>query len=118
SLAPSSPGTVMVSYATSDGSAHAGSDYTAVSGTLTFPPGTTSKSIAVPVTGDLLSEANESFFVDLSGASGAGVADGTGIGTIVDNDPPPSLAIADVSVAEGNAGNTPASFTVSLSTLS
>src|SRR5436309_2793528 len=46
--------TVSVDYATSDGSAKAGSDYTATSGTLTFAPGETSKTFAVPVTDDAI----------------------------------------------------------------
>ena len=60
--------TVTVNYGTADGTATAGSDYGAVSGRLTFARGETSKTIAVPVYGDRLAEANETFVVNLSGA--------------------------------------------------
>jgi uncharacterized repeat protein (TIGR01451 family) len=116
SLNGASAETVTVDYTTANGSAHAGSDYTAVSGTLTFAPGVLTLPIVVQVAGDVLSEANETFFVELSDASGANIGDALGLGTIVDDDPPPSLAIGDVSVAEGNSGNTPMGFTVTLST--
>src|SRR5205823_2490212 len=57
---------VTVHYATANGSATAGSDYQAVSGTLTFAPGQTSQSVTVLVNGDRLGEANETFRVNLS----------------------------------------------------
>src|SRR5262249_51694283 len=109
---------IMVHYQTADGTAKAGSDYTAVSGTLTFPPGTLTRPVSVPVANDGLSEANETFFVQLSNATGAAISDDEGQGTIVHDDAPGSLSINDVAVAEGNAGSTPATFTVSLSTVS
>jgi hypothetical protein len=86
SLSASSTGTVTVNYATADGTAIAGSDYTAASGTLTFDPGQTSKTITVKVTGDRIDEPDETFTVNLNGASGATITDGTGVGTIIDND--------------------------------
>jgi hypothetical protein len=82
---------------------------------LTFAPGTTSQPITVAVQGDLLDEAAENFFVNLSGASNATITDPQGQGTINDNDPTPTLVINDVTVAEGNAGTTNAVFTVTLS---
>lgn len=108
---------ITVNYATADGSAKAGSDYTSSSGTLTFPAGTTTRTISVATLGDALSEATETFSVVLSGASGAFVTDGGGTGTIVDDDPVPMLTITDASKAEGNS---PSSMlvTVSLSTAS
>ena len=57
-----------------------------------------------PVNGDTLDEANETFFVNLSSPTNATIADGQGVGTITDDDPPPSLTINDVSVTEGNTG--------------
>lgn len=79
--------TVTVNYATAAGTATAGSDYQSVSGKLTFARGETTKTILVPVTGDRLPEPNETFSVHLSGAQGAKIADGTGVVTIVDDEP-------------------------------
>ena len=106
---------VTVNFATSDGTATGTQDYTPVSGTLTFAPGATSRTITVPVLGDLLDEPNETFFVNLSGAVNATIADGLGVGTILDDDPTPTLVINDVSVIEGNSGTVNAVFTVTLS---
>src|SRR4029079_1160246 len=54
---------VTVQYATANGTATAGSDYTGTSGSLTFAPGQTSLTVTVPVLGDTLDEADETFFV-------------------------------------------------------
>jgi hypothetical protein len=78
-----------VNFATADGTASAGSDYTATSGVLTFNPGTTTQSVTVNVTGDTTPEANETFFVNLSGAANATIATATGTGTIVNDDSAP-----------------------------
>ena len=108
--------TVTVDYATANGSATSPADYTAVAQTaLTFNPGQTSRTLTVSVNGDLLDEPNETFDVNLSGAVGATIADGTGVGTITDDDPQPELSINDVTVTEGNTGTTTATFIVSLS---
>ena len=101
--------TVTVEYATSDGTALAGSDYTAASGTLTFAAGDTEKTIEVTVADDSLGEGNEDFTVTLSNASNAGIDVGTATATITDNDVP-TLTIADAEATEGNA----VSFTVTL----
>jgi bacillolysin len=77
---------VTVDFATKNGSARAPKDYRAVQGTLTFAPGTTVRVIKVPVKGDLRDERNERFSVLLSGPTGASIVDGTGTGTIKDND--------------------------------
>jgi subtilisin family serine protease len=115
SLSSASTSAVSVNYATANSSATAGSDYTAVAGTVTFNPGETSKVVTVGILGDTTVEANESFLVNLSGVVGnATIADGQGIGTITNDDVSPvlGLAINDVTVNE-NAGT--AVFTVSLS---
>ena len=79
--------TVQVSYATRDGSAVAGSDYESTSGTLTFGPGETERTITVPVLGDGLAEGDETFSVVLSGAVDAAIGTaGTGLATIQDDD--------------------------------
>lgn len=82
--------TVTFKYATANGASNpaaAGADYTAVAlTTLTFLPGQTSKSVLVQAKGDLVKEANETFFVNLSGATNATIADAQGLGTIVNDD--------------------------------
>jgi hypothetical protein len=79
---------VTVAFATAPGTATAGSDYQAASGTLTFPAGTTVRTITVAVVGDTQVEPDESFRVDLSSPSGATLLVGSGAGTIVDDDAP------------------------------
>jgi hypothetical protein len=77
---------VTVGYATANGTASAGSDYVAQSGTLTFAAGQTSRTIGVVVKGDRNAEPNETFTVRLSGPSGATIARATGVGTIANDD--------------------------------
>jgi hypothetical protein len=67
-------GTATVDYATTDGSAKAGQDYTAKSGTVTFGPGETSKQINIAIGADTVRESDEAFTVALSNASGAALA--------------------------------------------
>ncbi len=117
-LSPAAGQTVTVNYATANGTATAPADYTATSGVLTFPAGTTTRQITVAVVGETLSEATEQFTVNLSNASGALIVGGTGTGSILDNDPLPSLSINNVTVTEGNTGTTNATFTVTLSVAS
>ena len=114
SLTNASGRTVTVNWATADGSATAGSDYTGASGALTFLPGETTKLVSVSVTGDALNEADETYVVNLSTPANASIADAQGIGTITDDDPQPGVAVSDVTLIEGNAGTTNADFTVSL----
>ncbi len=107
---------VTVNYATGNGTATAPGDYTSTTGSLSFTGTTTTRTITVPIVGDTVSEANETFAVTLSGAAGGSIQDGTGIGTINNDDAAaPTLTIADTAVAEGNAGTTTANFTVTLS---
>lgn len=77
---------ITVNYASTDGTARAGSDYGGTNGMLTFPAGTTNAMITVVVPGDVLIEGNETLFVDLSGPNGAGVARSQGVGTILNDD--------------------------------
>ena len=103
---------VTVSYRTVDGTAVAGSDYTSTSGTLRFETGETAQTIMVAVLDDATAEAEEGFTVELSAPSGATVADGTGTGTITDDDELPELVIGDAPpVGEGET----AEFVVGLS---
>ena len=86
-LSRASSATVAVAYATADGSATAGSDYTARKGELTFDPGETGKTVRVPVLDDAIDEGEETFTLRLVNASGARIADGTATGTIENSDP-------------------------------
>ncbi len=106
--------TITVSFATTNGNATAGSDYSATSGTVTFNPGETTKSISVEVIGDNADELHETFLVNLSNPTNATVAAAQGVGTILDDDGP-TMSIDSVSVTEGNTGFTNAVFTVTLS---
>ena len=118
SLTPVSGRQVTVQYATANGSAIAPGDYTATSGSLTFAPGQTTKTVSVPVNGDALDEIDETFNLNLSVPANATILDGVGLGTIVDNDGLPSLSVNDVTVTEGNGGGVNAVFTVSLTSAS
>ena len=80
-------GPVTVAYATTDGSATAGADYTTASGTLTFVPGTTEQRVSVPVLNDAVDDGGETLTLTLSNASGAWIEDGTATGTIENSDP-------------------------------
>ncbi|MDJ1173777.1 Ig-like domain-containing protein [Roseofilum capinflatum] len=86
SLDAASAQEITVDYATADGTATAGSDYTSINGTLTFAAGETSQEITVTITDDSLDETNETFTVDLSSANNATISDAQGVGTITDND--------------------------------
>ena len=87
-------GTVTVDYATSDGSATAGADYTAASGTLTFQAGERTKTIAVELLDDTHDEGEETLTLELSNASGAVIVDGEATGTIENHDPMPRALLA------------------------
>ncbi len=81
-LSPASASTVTVNYATADNTATNPADYATNNGTLNFTAGQTSKTVTVNVNADSLAESTETFFVNLSGASGAIITDAQGIGTI------------------------------------
>ncbi len=109
--------TVSVDYATADDSATAPSDYTATSGSLSFEPSSPSvpekKIVSVEVHPDGSFEPSETFKVNLTNASYASIADGEGVGTILNDDdpPPPSMVVSDASDDEGDT----LSFAVTLS---
>jgi ELWxxDGT repeat protein len=88
------PQNVTVDYATANGTAGAGSDYVATSGTLTFAVGEISKFITVAVIGDAIAELNESFVVNLSNAVGATLSDGTQGQATITNDDTASTPVA------------------------
>ncbi len=102
--------TVRVKYATGNGTAVAGKDYTARSGTATFPAGASTVKVPVVVRGDSTVEAGETFSLNLGSPVGAVLADAAGLGTIRNDDggtsaaPAPALSIGDGWVVEGAAG--------------
>jgi Calx-beta domain len=87
SLSAPSAGPVTVGFSTRNGTAQAGSDYIATSGTLTFAPGELTQQITVLVNGDTEPEEIEVFFVDLTNASGATLGDAEGLGRIFTDEP-------------------------------
>ena len=94
SLSAASGRQVTVQYATSDGTAESGTDFTAASGTLTFEPNETSKTVSVPTTGDSEEEEDETFALTLSNPADATLGDATATGTIVDDDESPPLTVS------------------------
>lgn len=113
-LSTASSQAVNVNYLTANGTATVGIDYATLSGTLAFASGETTKTISVVIYGDRLAEPNETFVVTLSNPTNATIADGQGIGTIIDDEP--RISISDVSKMEGKKGQTTLfTFTISLS---
>ncbi len=101
--APAGVGGVSIDFTTADGTATAGSDYVANSGTATIAEGATSTTVDIVVNGDTTSEANETFFVRITAATGATISDNEGLGTI-QNDDVTLVAIHDI---QGNGLTSP-----------
>ena len=120
-LSASSTSDVSVDYATADGTASAGSDYRATSGTLTIAAGNTSGTIAVDILGDNDQEPDETFALQLSNPSNATLGTNRADITITDDDSPPpnpglpNVSIAGASVTEGNSGTQRVDVSVTLS---
>jgi Ca2+-binding RTX toxin-like protein len=107
-----------IDFATANGSASAGSDYDAVSGTLTFADGQTAQTVTVTINGDVDFELNETFFLNLANASNGGIiVDGQGLATINNDDAPPpvvgDISIDNVTILEGDSGTQTMIFTIS-----
>src|SRR5262249_4883542 len=121
SLSAASTSTVTVNYATANGTASAGSDYLATSGTLTFAPGQTQQTITGYANGDTGYEPNETFSVVLSAPTGADLGTSQGVGTIQNDDIGPdryelnNTAAAATNFGRGNGVN---QSTLSLDTAS
>ena len=77
---------VTVHYATANGSAKAGTDFVGASGTLTFSPGQTSKTVTVGVKGDRVREPNEVFYLLLYSPVHAGIKTSSAVGGILNDD--------------------------------
>ncbi|MCF8150978.1 MAG: retention module-containing protein, partial [Burkholderiaceae bacterium] len=106
SLSAAGGQSVTVGYNTSDGTATAGADYTATSGTLTFAPGETTKTVTVAITNDTVFEGavGETFNLNLVSPTNATIADNLGLGTITDNDSAP-VAVADMATIDEDTVN-------------
>ena len=111
---------IHVAYATLDGTAVAGTDYTATSGSLVFAPGEISKTISVPYAGNLVSERVKTFTVSLAGVSGqtpprfvAGKQ--SALVSLTDDDGAPTVLLTGDSLLEGNSGSRDATFRLRLS---
>ena len=115
-LSRASDQTTTVTVNTANGTATAGSDFVALTNqVVTFNPGQTSKTVTVTINGDLNFESDESFFLNLTNATNATIADPQSVGTITNDDTVgPEISIAGTTVAEGNAGTGTASFTLTL----
>ena len=114
---PAGPSGVGVNFTTQAITADAPADFVAQTGSLTFAPGESAKTISITINGDINIEADETFAVDLSSLTGADFAvnGNQGIGTIL-NDDVASISIGDVTQAEGNGpGTTAFTFNVTLS---
>ena len=105
---------VSVDYATLDDTAQAGSDYTSISGTISFAAGETHKTINIPIVGDKMVEANETLRLSLSNPNGIVLSGSEAVATLL-NDDQPFLSIVGISLDEGNAGTKDATVTVNLS---
>ncbi|MFZ0061268.1 MAG: Calx-beta domain-containing protein, partial [Pyrinomonadaceae bacterium] len=122
-LSPATPEQVSFQYTSAPGTATetvpgpvtGREDYSRVFGAALFGPGGTTRTITVPVIGELRDEFDETFFIRISNPNNATIADAEGMATILDNDPPPTVSINDVSVNEASCVTTSAVFVASLS---
>lgn len=108
---------VTFNVVTSNVTASSGTDYVAVNlAGQSIPAGMSNKTFSVTINGDTAVEANETFNLNVTSVSGATIADSQGVGTILNDDSVvlPALSIGNVSVSEGNAGTSTATFTVQL----
>ena len=113
----SAPGKSRVFFATSNDTAKAPADYIARTGSVRFAGHKLTRTLSVTIVGDALDEPDETFFVELTKATGATIDDGEGVGTILDDDAAPTVQVpSSLSVPEGQTGDTTyASIDVSLS---
>ena len=106
-LSEASDSDVSLHYRTANGTAIAGEDYVRKTGDLTFAAGETTKQVKVTITGDTVQERAETLKLVLSEVKAATIADGTGRGTIVNDDAAgadaPKVSISDANVTEGTA---------------
>jgi uncharacterized repeat protein (TIGR01451 family) len=109
---PAQTGGVSFTVNTADGTATAPSDYTAiVNGAGSIPEGSSSTQVTVSVNGDTTTESNETFLVNISNVTGAGVTDGQGQGTITNDDFTGTTGQVVISQAYGGGGNSGSTYT-------
>ena len=114
-LSPASLQTVTVDYDTANESATAGADYTASSGTLTFAPGDTGKTVTVMITDDDIDEDNETLKVNLTNPSNANITSGSETGTVtIQDDDTAGVTVSETALSIDEGGS--ASYTVVLDT--
>ena len=113
-LNPASEESVTVDYATANGTASSGSDYTAASGSITFAAGETSRTITVAIIDDSTEEDDETLTLTLSNPSGAEISDGVATGTITDSEPIPLTATFS-NVPASHDGSTEFTFDLTFS---
>ncbi|AFZ11436.1 Na-Ca exchanger/integrin-beta4 [Crinalium epipsammum PCC 9333] len=118
SLSEPSLRTVTANYSTTDGTATSGKDYTISNGTITFAPGETSQTIIIPIIGDRIDEDDETFLIKLRDVTNAAIANTRASATIIDNDLPPTLFIADKIITEEDSTTATITYTVNLNTAS
>jgi len=106
-----------VNFTTKDGTAISPDDYVAKKGSVRFAGKKLTRTVSVTIVADALDEPDETFFLELTSATGATIADGEGVATITDDDPAPTVSVpATLSVPEGQTGDTTyASVDVALS---
>ena len=101
--APRTDAAVQFTYTTADGSAISGSDYTASTGTGTIAAGALSTTISIPITTETVFEADETFSLAVYDPVNASLGDGSGLGTITNDDGLPAISITDSSISEGGS---------------
>lgn len=114
SLTPVSGRAVTVAFTTANGTATAGADYSATTGTVTFPPGAAQRTALVPILADSVDELDETFTATLAAPDFATLGDAQGQVTI-DDDDGPSVRVGDRSVTEPTGTAATATFDVTLS---
>lgn len=107
---------VQVEFLTGDDTANSFDDYVAVNEEIVFPAGATelAASIEVPIQGDDMYEPDETFLANLGNVANAAIVRQPGVVTILNDDDPPGMTIADASQEEGNSGATTLLFRVEL----
>jgi uncharacterized repeat protein (TIGR01451 family) len=114
-LAVASAKTVTVNYSTAPGTAVAGIDYVAQTGTVTFAPGTTTQTISIPLLNNGVATDNKTFTLTLATPTNAGFTKATATATIRDVSSLPAIEIKGTTIVEADAGTTNATFVVTLS---
>jgi Ca2+-binding RTX toxin-like protein len=107
-------GASTVNFSTANGTATAGSDYSALSGTVSFAAGEATRTVTVALINDTLVEPNETFTVNLSGGTNVIIADAQGVGTIVSDDVAPTPVAPSVVVNDVTANETSGLLTFTL----